>query len=400
MASLSSDSLVSDLSPSGEERSAHPYLPFARPTLDEDTIAGVVEVLRSGWITTGPQVKKFEAALSDYLGGRPARVLNSATAALEVALQLCGIGPGDEVITPSQTFFAAPNMIAKIGATPVFADVELISRNLDFDAVERAITSRTKAIMPTHFAGLPVDMDRLYAMAERYRLRVIEDAALAIGSSWRGRRIGGFGDLTVFSFHPNKNMTAIEGGALVLNDEAEAREVETLRFHGITRLPDGTRDVAFPGGKFNLPDVNARIGLGQLARLEEFNARRRERVADYFQMLCPDPSCLLPHPGHAGDEAGHSWNMFAPLLPLDRLRIDRQQFRAVLEARGIGTGVSYEAAHLTTLFRRRGHCEGELPNTERIARETVTLPLFPTMTRVDVERVCNAVVEVLAEARI
>lgn len=217
------------------------------------------------------------------------RVLNSATAALEVALQLCGIGPGDEVITPSQTFFAAPNMIAKVGATPVFVDVELISRNLDFDAVERAITPRTRAIMPTHFAGLPVDMDRLYALAERHGLRVIEDAALAIGSSWRGRRIGGFGDLTVFSFHPNKNMTAIEGGALVLNDEAEAREVEALRFHGITRWPDGTRDVTFPGGKFNLPDVNARIGLGQLARLEEFNARRRERVADYFQMLRTDP---------------------------------------------------------------------------------------------------------------
>ena len=195
-------------------------------------------------------------------------------------------------------------------------------------------------------------------------------------------------------------MTAIEGGALMLSDETEAREVETLRFHGITRLPDGTRDVAFPGGKFNLPDVNARIGFGQLARLEEFNARRRERVADYFQMLRTDPPCLLPHPGHAGDEAGHSWNMFAPLLPLDRLRIDRQQFRAALEARGIGTGVSYEAAHLTTLFRNCGHREGDLPNTERIARETVTLPLFPTMTRADVERVCNAVAEVLAEARI
>jgi len=373
-----------------------PYLPFARPTLDEDTIAGVVEVLRSGWITTGPQVKKFEAALSDYLHDRPVRVLNSATAALEVALQLCGIGPGDEVITPSQTFFAGPNMIAKVGATPVFVDVELVSRNLDFDLVERAITPRTKAIMPTHFAGLPVDMERLYTIAERHGLRVIEDAALAIGSSWRGRRIGSFGDLTVFSFHPNKNMTSIEGGALVLNDEAEAREVEILRFHGITRRPDGTRDVAFPGGKFNLPDVNARIGLGQLARLEEFNARRRELVADYFRLFPSEPPCLLPHPGHPGDEAGHSWNLFAPLLPLDRMRMDRQQFRAALEARGIGTGISYEAAHLTTLFRRQGHHEGELPNTERIARETVTLPLFPTMTRIDVERVCATVGEVLA----
>ena len=376
-----------------------PYLPFARPTLDEDTISGVVEVLRSGWITTGPQVRAFEAALSDYLGGRPVRVLNSATAALEVALQLCGIGPGDEVITSAQTFFAAPNMIAKVGATPVFVDVELLSRNLDFDAVARAITPRTKAIMPTHFGGLPVDMDRLYALAGEYRLRVIEDAALAIGSSWRGRRIGSFGDLTVFSFHPNKNMTTIEGGALVLNDDAEALEVETLRFHGITRRPDGTRDVAFPGGKFNLPDVNARIGLGQLARLEEFNARRRELAADYFRLLHTDPPCLSPHPGYSGDESGHSWNLFAPLLPLDQLRIDRSQFRTALESRGIGTGISYEAAHLTTLFRGYGHGEGELPNAERIARETVTLPLFPAMTRADVERVCAAVDEVLTEAK-
>jgi dTDP-4-amino-4,6-dideoxygalactose transaminase len=387
--------LTPNPSPAGGEGSSLPYLPFACPMLDEDTINGVADVLRSGWITTGPQVKKFEAALSDYLGGRPVRVLNSATAALEVALQLCGIGPGDEVITPSQTFFAAPNMITKVGATPVFVDVELVSRNLDFEAVERAITPRTKAIMPTHFAGLPVDMDRLYALAGQYGLRVIEDAALAIGSSWRGRRIGSFGDLTVFSFHPNKNITSIEGGALVLNDESEAREVEVLRFHGITRLPDGTRDVAFPGGKFNLPDVNARIGLGQLARLEEFNARRRELVADYFRLFPADPPCLLPHPGYAGDEAGHSWNMFAPLLPLERMSMDRQRFRAALEARGIGTGVSYEAAHLTTLFRHQGHREGELPNTERIARETVTLPLFPTMTRADVERVCTAVGEVM-----
>ena len=282
----------------------------------------------------------------------------------------------------------------------MFVDIEPASFNIDVARIEAAITPRTKAIMPTHFAGLPVAMDRLYEIAGRRRLRVIEDAALAIGSSWRGQRIGSFGDLTVFSFHPNKNMTTIEGGALVLSDEAEAREVEKLRFHGITRLPDGTRDVAFPGGKFNLPDVNARIGLGQLARLEEFNTRRRELAADYFQLLQTDPPCLLPHPGYVGDEAGHSWNLFAPLLPLERLSIDRPQFRTALEARGVGTGISYEAAHLTTLFRRYGYCEGELPNTERIARETVTLPLFPTMSRADIERVCTAVSEVLLEAKI
>lgn len=372
-----------------------PYLPFARPTLDEATVADVGDVLRSGWITSGPRVKAFEAALSAYHGGRPARVVSSATAALEIALQLVGAGPGDEVITPAQTFFAAPNMIVKAGATPVFVDVDLATRNLDLDAVEARITPRTKAIMPTHYAGLPVDMDRLYDIARRHRLRVIEDAALAIGSSWRGRRIGSFGDICVFSFHPNKNLTTIEGGALVVGRDEEASAIEVLRFHGIVRLPDGTRDVTVAGGKFNLPDVNAAVGLRQLERLPEFNARRRELVARYFAHLRTDPACLLPHPGHAGDEAGHSWNMFAPLLPLDRMSLDRTAFRAELERQGIGTGVSYEAAHLATAFRRFGYRRGDLPNTERIADSTVTLPLFPTMSDADVDRVAAACAELV-----
>jgi dTDP-4-amino-4,6-dideoxygalactose transaminase len=376
-----------------------PYLPFARPTLDEETIAGVADVLRSGWITSGPQVKAFEAALSDYHGGRPTRVVSSATAALEIALQLCGIGPGDEVITPAETFFAAPNMIVKVGATPVFVDVDLATRNLDLAAVEAAITPRTRALLPTHFAGLPCAMDDLYALANRHGLRVIEDAALAIGSSWRGRRIGSFGDICVFSFHPNKNMTTIEGGALVVGDENEARRIDVLRFHGIVRLPDGTRDVTVAGGKFNLPDVNARVGIGQLARLDEFNARRRALVARYFARFPSDSGCILPHPGHAGDESGHSWNMFAPLLPIPGLTIDRKGFRDALEARGIGTGISYEAAHLATLFRRFGYHRGDLPNTERIADTTVTLPLFPTMSEADVDRVCDACADVLARHR-
>lgn len=374
------------------------YLPFARPTLDEATIAGVGEVLRSGWITSGPQVQKFEQALSAYHGGRPVRVVSSATAALEIALQLCGIGAGDEVITPAQTFFAAPNMILKVGATPVFVDVEPGTRNIDLAAAEARITLRTRAIMPTHFAGLPVDMDRLYELAARHRLRVIEDAALAIGSSWKGRRIGSFGDICVFSFHPNKNITSIEGGALVVDSAAEAKRIEVLRFHGIERLPDGTRDCVLPGGKFNLPDVNARIGMAQLERLTEFNARRRALVAHYFACW-RDAECELPHPGHAGDEAGHSWNMFAPLLPLERMGMDRKQFRDALEARGIGTGVSYEAAHLTSAYAHLGYRRGDLPETERIAERTVTLPLFPSMTEANVERVCAACAEVLVAGR-
>ena len=379
--------------------STRPQLPFARPTLDDVTIADVAEVLRSGWITSGPKVAAFEAALSATVGGRPVRVVSSATAALEIALQVAGIGPGDEVITPAMTFFAAPSMIVRAGATPVFVDVEPGTRNLDLAAAAARVGPRTRAIMPTHFAGLPCDMDVLYALAARHGLRVIEDAALAIGSSWRGKPIGSFGDMCVFSFHPNKNVTAIEGGALVIRDEREAQLVETLRFHGITRLPDGTRDVAVAGGKFNLPDVNAAVGLRQLARLPEFNARRRALAARYFARFRTDPPCELPHPGYPGDEAGHSWNMFAPLLPLPELALTRKAFRDALAARGIGTGVSYEAAHLATAYRRFGYHRGDLPHTERIADSTVTLPLFPTMTDADVDRVCAACTEVLAAHR-
>jgi dTDP-4-amino-4,6-dideoxygalactose transaminase len=379
--------------------SALPYLPFARPTIDEATIAAVGDVLRSGWITSGPQVQAFEAALSDYHGGRPVRVVSSATGGLEIALRLIGVGPGDEVLTPAMTFFAAPNMIARVGATPVFVEVDPATRNIDLGDAEAKITPRTRAVMPTHFAGLPVDMDALYDLAARRGLRVIEDAALAIGSSWQGRRIGSFGDICVFSFHPNKNITTIEGGALVVDDAAEARTIEILRFHGIVRLPDGTRDVAFAGGKFNLPDVNARIGLAQLAQLDAFNARRRALVARYFARFRTDPPCLLPHPGYSGDEAGHSWNMFAPLLPLDAMSLSRREFRARLDARGIGTGVSYEAAHLASAFSRLGYRLGDLPHTERIAEQTVTLPLFPTMTDADVDRVCDTCADVIESCR-
>jgi len=378
---------------------ALPHLPFARPTLDDATAQDVADVLRSGWITSGPKVKAFEAALSATVGGRPVRAVSSATAALEIALEICGIGPGDEVITPAMTFFAAPNMIMKVGATPVFVDVEPGTRNIDLAAAAARIGPRTKAIMPTHFAGLPCDMDALYALAAEHRLRVIEDAALAIGSSWKGRTIGSFGDICVWSFHPNKNITSIEGGALVVNDEREARDVEVLRFHGIARLPDGTRDVLVPGGKFNLPDVNAAVGLRQLARLPEFNARRRALAARYLARFRSDPPCELPHPGYPGDEAGHSWNMFAPLLPLSDLAVSRREFRDALEARGIGTGMSYEAAHLATAYRRFGYHRGDLPVTEHIADTTVTLPLFPTMTDADVDRVCAACAEVLAAHR-
>ena len=376
---------------------SEPYLPFARPTIDEAMVAAVADVLRSKWIASGPNVIAFERALAAYHGGRPVRVMTSATAALEIALRLAGVGPGDEVITSAQTFFAAINMIVRVGARPVFVDCDLVTRNIDLAQVEAAITPRTRAIVPTHFPGALVDMDALYALARAHGLRVIEDAALAIGSRWKGRPVGSFGDLAAFSFHPNKNITSIEGGALAVNDEDEARRVETMRFHGIVRLADGTRDVVAAGGKFNLPDVNAALGCAQLARLDEFLARRRALVGHYFAHWRADPPCLLP-PAPADD--GCSWNMFCVLLPLDRLRITRKQFIDAMHARAIGVGISYEAAHLTTLGRSFGYREGQLPNAERIGRETVTLPLFAEMTAADVERVCAAVAEILArEAR-
>ncbi len=375
------------------------YLKFAGPELDEPTIAAVGEVLRSGQLTSGPWVAKFEQRLSDYCGGRPVRVLTSATAAIEVALQLCDIGAGDEVITGAQSFFTVLNMIAKVGARPVFVDCDLLTRNIDLAQVEAAITPRTKAIMPTHYPGALVDMDALLALGRRHKLRIIEDAALVLGSESRGRRVGAFGDLVSFSFHPNKNITSIEGGALVVNDESEARRVEALRFHGITYLADRTRDVAFPGGKFNLPDVNARIGYAQLEKLPGFLARRHALVEHYFARFATDPPCLLP-PRHDGaPDPSQSWNMFCVLLPLERLSINRRQFREAMDARGIGTGISYEALHLSTLGRTFGGREHQFPNAERIARETVTLPLHTMMTDADVDRVCATVSEILAGAK-
>ncbi len=371
------------------------YLPFAKPTIDEATIAGVAEVLRSGWITTGPKVKAFEQALSDYLGGRLVRTFTSATGALEVALQACAIGSGDEVIVPAMTFAASANVVMRVGARPVFVDVELDSRNLDLDQVEAAITARTRAIMPVHFAGLAVDMDRLYSIARQRGLRVIEDAAHAIGTAWRGKRIGSFGDLVSFSFHPNKNMTTIEGGALSLPDGRELAAVELQRFHGLKRDPDGGADVLLPGGKYNLSDVSASIGLSQLQHLEGFNARRRTLVARYCERLRTDPPMRLPARG----DDGHSWHIFAPLLPLEGLKIQRGDFIRAMHERGIGVGVHYPALHLFTAYRGLGYEAGDFPNAERVGAQTVTLPLFPSMSLEDVDRVCAACADVLREGR-
>ncbi len=373
---------------------AEPYLPFARPSLDEETIAAVAEVLRSGWITTGPRTAQFESALSGYFGGRVVKTFTSATAALEVALLVAGVGAGDEVITTAMSFAATANVILRVGARPVFVDAELATRNIDLGQVEAAITSRTRAIMPVHFAGRPVDMDRLYAIAKQHGLRVIEDAAHAMGASWHGKRIGAIGDLVVFSFHPNKNMTTIEGGALVLDDPAEAKLADLHRFHGIQRTADGDIDIELAGGKSNFSDVASAVGLGQLRRIDEFNARRRQLAARYFDRLEADPPAALPS---RADE-GHCWHVFTPLLPLDRMTMTRADFIRCMHARGIGIGVHYPAIPQLALYRREGYGDQPYPNAERIGRETVTLPLFASMSDADVDRVCSAMRSVLGDA--
>ncbi|OHE86482.1 MAG: aminotransferase DegT [Verrucomicrobia bacterium RIFCSPLOWO2_12_FULL_64_8] len=371
------------------------FLPFTRPAIDEETIAGVADVLRSGWITSGPQARAFEARLSEYCGGRPVRAFNSGTCTMEIALRIAGIGPGDEVITTPLSWVATSNVILEVGARPVFVDIDPVTRNLDLDRVESAITPATRALLPVDLAGLPVDRDRLHALARNHRLRVIEDAAQALGSTWRGRRIGSFGDFVSFSFHANKNITTAEGGCLVLNDEREAKLAEEYRLQGVVRSGHDGMEVERVGGKFNLTDVAARIGLGQLPHLDRFNAQRRVLARAYFEQLDTPEVCALGLRLPVADFTDSNWHMFQVVLPEERLTIRRAGVMAELHAAGIGTGVHYPAIHLFALYRRLGWKDGDFPHAEYAGRNLLTLPLFPAMTHADVTRVTTAVVAVL-----
>lgn len=368
-----------------------PFLPFTRPDIDEETIAAVTDVLRSGWLTSGPKVLAFEATLSSHCGGRPVRAFSSGTAALEVALRLAKVGAGDTVITTPLTWVATANVILGAGATPVFVDVDPITRNLDLDKLEAAIGPSTRAILPVDLAGLPVDRERLYAIAGKHALRVIEDAAQSFGASWNDKPVGSTGDFVAFSFHANKNLTTGEGGALVLPDDIDPTLCERLRLQGVQRFPDGGMDVDVLGGKFNLTDIAATIGLGQMKHRAAFTARRRELARRYFAVLEPIAArCGLELPPR--DFENSNWHMFQPLLPPGA---DRGAFIATMKAHGIGIGVHYPALHLFTLYRRLGFKEGDFPVAEDIGRRTVTLPLFPVMADSDIERVCKALLEVL-----
>ena len=373
--------------------SESPFLPFAKPVIDAATIAAVGEVLASGWITSGPKMHEFEQRLSALFGGRPVRSFANGTATMEVALRIAGIGAGDEVITTPITWVATANVILAVGARPVFVDVDPRTRNIDLDAIESAITPRTRALIPVYLSGLPVDMDRLYAIAKRHDLRVIEDAAQAIDSRWNGQLIGSFGDLVSISFQANKNITCAEGGCLVMNTEAEAGRAERLRLQGVVRSGEDGMEVEEPGGKFNLTDINATIGLHQLQGLAEVTRRRAALAQHYF--ACAERSGLaalgieLPLPLQSTG-AITNWHMFQVVLPAERVRGGRAAVMSGMRALGIGTGVHYPAVHTFSLYRGLGWKDGTLPHAERIGRGILTLPLYPSLAESDVERVCTA----------
>jgi hypothetical protein len=370
-----------------------PFLPFTRPTIDDQTIAEVVAVLRSGWITSGPKVQALEQALAAYLGGqRIVRTMTSATGGLEMALRAFGLGPGDEVIVPAMSFAASANVVVRTGAAPVFVDVDLRSRNATVQAIAAAITPRTRALMPVHFSGLACDMDAINALAQTHGLRVLEDAAHAIGTRHQGRLIGSFGDVVSFSFHANKNMTTVEGGALSFADSQLTPSIDQERFHGISKDAAGNIDVISAGGKYNLTDVAAAVGIGQLRRLDEFNRARRALAQHYFARLS---ACLKPDQLPAVGDDGHSWHMFAILLPWSELGFSRDAFIQKMKDQHIGIGIHYPCIPGLTYYRQRGFNPADYPNAQRIGAQTVTLPLFPSMTIADVDRVCDALTGLL-----
>ena len=375
------------------------FIPFTRPSFNQETIDAVAQVLRSGWVTSGPKLAEFEATLSEYFGGRPVRCFANGTATMKIALQVAGIGEGDEVITTPISWVATSNVILSVGAKPVFVDIDPLTRNIDLNKIAAAVTSKTRAIMPVYLAGLPVDMDQLYAIAQQHQLRVIEDAAQAFGSQWNGKKIGSFGDLVSFSFQANKNLTTIEGGCLVLNNLDEAKLAEKFRLQGLTRHGMDGMDVDVLGGKDNLTDVNAVIGLHQLKQLPSYQARRSALARRYFDVIATQlksnglDKLSLELPIQNFTET--NWHMFQVVLPLEELDCDRAQVMTELKELGIGTGVHYPAITGFTLYQNQGYKTSNTPIAERIGRSILTLPLFPDMADADIDRIAAGLAQTL-----
>ena len=372
------------------------FLPFSKPSISRAAIDEVVACLESGWITTGPRVAKFTENLKTYLDAPFVLPITSATAGLHLTLLAMDIRPGDEVITTPLTFAATLNTIVLAGGKPVLVDIDPHTLNIDLNKVEDAITDKTRVIMPVHFAGLPVDLDAVYALAEKHDLRVIEDAAHAIGTEYKGKRIGSFGDTQVFSFHPNKNMTTGEGGCIATRDSEVARKIGLLRFHGIDREAwnrygkSGNQDyeVVMPGFKYNMMDLQAALGLHQLDELEGFIARRTELAERYQEALADWPQWTLAQEPDFSHR--HAWHLFTPMINENVAGMTRDEFMIKMKERNIGTGLHYRAVHLYPYYREQfGFNLGDFPNAESAGERIVSLPLFPTMTDAEHDRVLD-----------
>ena len=372
------------------------FLQFSRPSISDEAIQEVVACLKSGWITTGPRVNQFTEDLQAYFQAPHVLPLASATAGLHVSLLAMDLEPKDEVITTPLTFAATLNTVVLAGGKPVLVDIDPHTLNLDMNQLEEAITPRTRVIMPVHFAGLPVDLDPIYDLAKQYNLRVLEDAAHAMGSAYKGKRIGSFGDTQVFSFHPNKNMTTGEGGCVVTRDQRLADQVARLRFHGIDRQAwnrygkGGTQDyeIVLPGFKYNMMDIQAAIGIHQLKELGGFIARRHELANRYLEALSDWKQWTLP--AQPAFEHDHSWHIFTPLINEDAAHMHRDEFMQAMKEKNIGTGLHYRAVHLYPYYREVfGFSPGDFPRAEEVCERIVSLPLFPSMTDSDHDRVLD-----------
>jgi dTDP-4-amino-4,6-dideoxygalactose transaminase len=361
-------------------------VPFYRPDVGEEEIAAVVETLRSGWLTVGPQTQAFESAFAEAIGAPHAVAVSSCTAALHLALDALELKPGDEVITCTLTFTATGATIVHAGGRPVLVDCTPDTLNLDLDDLQRKITPRTRAIVPVHFAGHPAPMDTVLEVARRHGLQVIEDAAHALPASFQGRRVGTIGDITAFSFYATKNLTTGEGGMLTLADSAVAERLRTRRLHGMSR--DAWRrysaegswryDVSYPGFKYNMTDVAAAIGRVQLRRLSALHGRRRQIAALYGELLADEPALRLPvtHP-----EVEHAWHLYVVQLRPERVRVNRDQLIEALKAEGVGTGVHFIPLHLHTYYREAfGYAPGDFPVASGLADTILSLPLFTLMS--------------------
>jgi UDP-4-amino-4-deoxy-L-arabinose-oxoglutarate aminotransferase len=377
------------------------FLPFSRPSISESDIAAVIEVLRSGWITTGSKAAEFEKNICDYTGCRGAVALTSATAGMHLALKAYNIGPGDEVITPSMTWVSTVNLIVLAGATPVFADIDRDTLMVTPQTITQCITKRTRLIIPVHFAGAAADIGSIRQLATDKGIDVIEDAAHALGTHYKGELIGRRGT-AIFSFHPIKNITTGEGGMLCSDNDELLKRIQRLKFHGLGvdafdrftqgRIPQA--EVLEPGYKYNLPDILAALGIKQLQRINELN-RKRTALAMYYRQRLSEIEEILP----LSDPAypiRHSWHLFIVRLDTGKAGLSRDEFISELKKRNIGTGLHFRAVHTQKYYRDYPTVRcGLLPNTEWNSERICSLPLFPDMTCEDVDDVVNTIKEVL-----